>query len=269
MLRLLPLLRCLLLTWPLRALLLLLRLLLGVSWLITWRHRVLLTIKALVLVHLGLHQLLVLDYLLSIARLNRLLWELQLWLLVRCCSKESLLVLGRCERDILQRLLLHWSILLSWWELWRSVLLLELFLAVRLLEDRRTPLSLLLKLLLLLEMLPNCNCLLGWNWLVSRCLLLSRLELLTLSLLSFLLLCSLWRDNLRSITLDVDEFTPWSFRNLIIALNVCVEELVVWQEDWIIKPKVVLQFHSIKNLLDVLMQMVAHRPNRDSTARAA
>ena len=46
---------------------------------------------------------------------------------------------------------------------------------------------------------------------------------------------------------------------------VLVEKLVIRQEDWIVEPEIVLEFHGFKDLLDILVDVAAHGPDADGT----
>ena len=45
-----------------------------------------------------------------------------------------------------------------------------------------------------------------------------------------------------------------------------VELLIVRQEYWVVEPEVIGKLHRVLNLLDVLVEMVSHRPDADGAA---
>lgn len=57
-------------------------------------------------------------------------------------------------------------------------------------------------------------------------------------------------------------------RELWIGGNL-IELLIVWQENWVVEPEVVRELHSILNLFDVLIEVVAHRPDADGATGGA
>lgn len=48
---------------------------------------------------------------------------------------------------------------------------------------------------------------------------------------------------------------------MLLLLVSLIKEFIVWQENGVVKPEIILDLHCVKNLLYVLVQMVAHRPN--------